>query len=230
MSELLERVKLNNLVYGDGIAENYKNNSLYFYNKFSKSDAEVTSMNVGQMQLGGFYHLHYMDDSNWMRYSPIFTVDFKKFENLIVIIGINFNFIPLEVRVSIFDKFIKEEDFEKNTLLEVDFQGVYKELLQYGFEYALVEYNLQQVQLVHKINMEAVPRFLYSGHPKNKYDPKKLYEIWSAKLDNRADRDAEMSKALIKDFYQISDDIKENYKLLKGHADRIRRSLEKYGR
>jgi len=230
MSELLERVKLNNLVYGDGIAENYKNNSLYFYNKFSKSDDEVTSMNVGQMQLGGFYHLHYMDDSNWMKYSPIFTVDFKKFENLIVIIGINFNFIPLEVRVSIFDKFIKEEDFEKNTLLEVDFQGVYKELLQYGFEYALVEYNLQQVQLVHKINMEAVPRFLYSGHPKNKYDPKKLYEIWSAKLDNRADRDAEMSKSLIKDFYQISDDIKENYKLLKGHVDRIRRSLEKYGR
>jgi hypothetical protein len=230
MSELLERVKLNNLVYGDGIAENYKNNSLYFYNKFSKSDDEVTSMSVGQMQLGGFYHLHYMDDSNWMRYSPIFTADFKKFENLIVIIGINFNFIPLEVRVSIFDKYIKEEDFEKNTLLEVDFQGVYKELLQYGFEYALVEYNLQQVQLVHKINMEAVPRFLYSGHPKNKYDPKKLYEIWSAKLDSRADRDAEMSKALIKDFYQISDDIKENYKLLKGHADRIRRSLEKYGR
>jgi hypothetical protein len=171
-----------------------------------------------------------MDDSNWMRYSPIFTVDFKKFENLIVIIGINFNFIPLEVRVSIFDKFIKEEDFENNTLLEVDFQGVYKELLQYGFEYALVEYNLQQVQLVHKINMSVVPRFLYSGHPKNKYDPQKLYEIWSAKLDSRADRDAEMSKALIKDFYQISDDIKENYKLLKGHADRIRRSLEKYGR
>ena len=215
MGELLERVKLNNLVYGNGIVENYKNNSLYFYNKFSKSDDEVTSMNVGQMQLGGFYHLHYMDDSNWMRYSPIFTADFKKFENLIVIIGINFNFIPLEVRVSIFDKYIKEEDFEKNTLLEVDFQGVYKELLQYGFEYALVEYNLQQVQLVHKINMEAVPRFLYSGHPKNKYDPKKLYEIWNDKLSSRADRDAEMSKALIKDFYQISDDIKENYKLLK---------------
>jgi hypothetical protein len=230
MGELLERVKLNNLVYGNGIAENYKNNSLYFYNKFSKSDSEVTSMNVGQMQLGGFYHLHYMDDSNWMRYSPIFTADFKKFENLIIIIGINFNFIPLEVRVSIFDKYIKEEDFESNNLLEVDFQGVYRELMNYGFEYALVEYNLQQVQLVHKINMEAVPRFLYSGHPKNKYDPRKLYEIWSAKLDGRADRDAEMSKVLIKDFYQISDDIKENYKLLKGHADRIKRSLEKYGR
>jgi hypothetical protein len=230
MSELLERVKLNNLVYGNGIAENYKNNSLYFYNKFSKSDNEVRSMNVGQMQLGGFYHLHYMDDSNWMKYSPIFTVDFKKFENLVVIYGVNFNFIPLEVRVSIFDKFIKEEDFEKDSLLEVNFQGVYKELLQYGFEYAIVEYNLKQVQLVHKINMESVPRFLYSGHPKNKYDPKKLYEIWSAKISDKADRDKEMSKALVDDFFSASDDIKENYKLLKGHIDRIKRSMEKYGR
>jgi hypothetical protein len=230
MSELLERVKLNNLVYGNGIAENYKNNSLYFYNKFSKSDNEVRSMNVGQMQLGGFYHLHYMDDSNWIKYSPIFTVDFKKFENLVVIYGVNFNFIPLEVRVSIFDKFIKEEDFEKDSLLEVNFQGVYKELLQYGFEYAIVEYNLKQVQLVHKINMESVPRFLYSGHPKNKYDPKKLYEIWSAKISDKADRDKEMSKALVDDFFSASDDIKENYKLLKGHIDRIKRSMEKYGR
>jgi hypothetical protein len=229
MAELLERIKLSNLVYGDGIADNYKTNSLYFYEKFSKSDSEVRSMNVGQMQLGGFYHLHYLDDSNWMRYSPIFTADFKKFENMVIIIGVNLNFIPLEVRASIFDKYIKEEDFEKDSLLEVDFTGVYRELMNYGFEYALVEYNLKQVQLVHKISMDAVPRFLYSGHPKNKYDPKKLYDIWSAKLGGRAERDDEMSKLLIKDFYKISDDIGENYKMLKSHADRIKRSLDKYG-
>ena len=229
MSELVERVKLNNLVYGNGIADNYKNNSLYFYNKFSKSDDEVTSMNVGQMQIGGFYHLHYLDDSNWMKYSPIFTVDFRKFENLIIIIGVNFNFIPLEVRVSLFDNFIKEEDFENNRLLAVDFKGMYNELIRYGFEYALVEYNLKQVQLVHKINMSVVPRFLYSGHPKNKYDPKKLYEIWESKIKGRNERDAEMSKSLISDFYKASDEITDNYKMLKDHIDRIKRSLEKYG-
>ena len=229
MGELIERVKLNNLVYGNGIADNYKNNSLYFYNKFSKSDDEVTSMNVGQMQIGGFYHLHYLDDSNWMKYSPIFTVDFRKFENLIIIIGVNFNFIPLEVRVSLFDNFIKEEDFENNRLLAVDFKGMYNELIRYGFEYALVEYNLKQVQLVHKINMSVVPRFLYSGHPKNKYDPKKLYEIWESKIKGRNERDAEMSKSLISDFYKASDEITDNYKMLKDHIDRIKRSLEKYG-
>jgi hypothetical protein len=229
MGALSERIKLHLLVHGD-MVDTFKENSLNLYDSLQKSTPDFKNVKVGDINPGGFYFFQYLDDSNWMKYAPVFVADYKKFSNKIVVFAVNFNFIPLEIKGLIFDKYIKEEDFEKNTLLEVDFQGVYKELLQYGFEYALVEYNLQQVQLVHKINMEAVPRFLYSGHPKNKYDPKKLYEIWSAKLDSRADRDAEMSKALIKDFYQISDDIKENYKLLKGHADRIRRSLEKYGR
>ena len=229
MAELLERVKLNLLVYGNGIVDNYKNNSAYFYNKFSKSDEEVLSIPVGQMQIGGFYHLHYLDGSNWMKYSPVFTVDFKKFGNLIIIIGLNFNFIPLEVRVSIFDKFIKEDDFENDRLLSVDFNGIYNELKKYGFEYALVEYNARQIKLAHKIKLESVPRFLYSGHPKNKYDPNKLYSIWSAKVEGRGQRDAEMSKALISDFYKASDEILENYSMLKGHIDRLKKSLDKYG-
>jgi len=229
MGDLLEHVKISNLVNGSGIVDNYKNNSLYFYNKFQKSDEEVTSIPVGKMQIGGFYHLHYKDDSNWMKYSPIFTADFKKFGNMIIIMGVNFNFIPLEIRISIFDKFIKEEDFKRNSLLPVTYEGVYRELLKYGFEYALVEYNLSQVELVHKINMSVVPRFLYSGHPKNKYDPKKLYEIWSTKIKTRRERDQEMSKSLIKDFFQASDEIIENYTILKEHIQRIQKSVEKYG-
>ena len=94
MSDLLEKFKLNSLVYGNGLADNYKNNSLYFYEKYSKSDSEVTSIRPGQMQMGGFYFIHYLDDSKWMSYSPIFTVDFRKFGDMIVILAINFNFIP----------------------------------------------------------------------------------------------------------------------------------------
>ena len=230
MAELLERVKLNLLAYGDGIADNYKNNSLYFYEKYQQSDDLVRSVPVGKMQLGGFYHLHYLDDSNWMKYSPIFTVDFKKFENIIVVIGLNFNFIPIQVRVSIFDKFISQNDFDNDRLLEVDYSGVYNELKKYGFEYSLVEYNLSQIKLVHKISLDVLPRFLYSGHPINKYDPSKLYSIWSAKLGDRSKRDAEMSKLLMDDFLKASDEIKESYDILKNHINRFKRSVKKYGR
>ena len=230
MSELLERVRLNNLVYGDGVADNFKNNSIFFYNKYSKSDNQVSSIGVGEIQIGRFYHLHYQDDSNWMKYSPIFTVDVKKFESLIILMAVNFNFIPVEVRISIFDKFMNSDTFENDRLLSVDFTGVYNELKRYGFEYAIVEYNIKQVKLVHKINMIVVPRFLYSSHPINKYDPRKLYEIWSAKISKRNERDAEMSKLLIDDFIKSSDEIAENYKMMKDHINRVKRSIEKYGR
>jgi len=229
MAELLERVKLSLLVNGNGVVENYKNNSLFFYNKYQKSDAEVRNIRVGEMQIGGFYFLHYKDDSNWMKYSPIFTVDFRKFENIIIIFGINLNFIPLEIRTTIFDKYITDKDFEKDNLLEVNYQGVYDELRKYGFEYAICEYNLAQVVLVHKIEMDLVPRFLYAGHPINKYDPKKLYEIWKAKLSGRQARDQEMSQSLIDEFFDISDDINKNYNVLKGHVQRLQRSINKYG-
>ena len=93
MGELIERVKLSNLVHGNGIIENFKNNSLFFYEAYSKSDKLVMNIPRGKIQLGGFYFLHYLDNSNWMQYSPIFTVDVKKFGNLIILLAINFNFI-----------------------------------------------------------------------------------------------------------------------------------------
>ncbi len=229
MGELLERSNLGKLVYGAGLFENYKNNSLYFYNKYSSSDEMVTNINPGSTQLGGFYHLHYLDDSNWMKYSPIFTVDFKKFGNIIMIFGVNLNFIPIEVRIALFDKFMVEDDFDKNRLLKVSFEGVYDELRRFGFEYAIIEYNLAQIKLIHKINMEVVPRFLYAGHPVNKYDPKKLYEIWTAKIKNRDKRDADMGKYLVNDFMKMNDEFENEMTSLKGHIERLRRSVEKYG-
>ena len=230
MGELLERSKLGRLVYGAGDFENYKNNSLFFYESFSQSTELVEAVDSASMQIGGFYHLHYMDDSNWMKYSPVFVISVKKFENLQIIMAVNMNFIPLEVRTSVFDNVIVEQNFEKDLPLVVDYNGVYQRLRRYGFEYAICEYNLAQVKLCHKINMDSVPRFLYSGHPKNKYDARKLYGIWKAKLKTRDKRDAEMSSSLIKDFFDVTDDISSNYEVLRGHIQRLQSSLEKYGR
>jgi hypothetical protein len=144
--------------------------------------------------------------------------------------AINLNLIPIEVRASFFDQFMLKEDFEKDRDLKVELKTTYNELLRYGFEYAIMEYNSAQIVLSHRINMLSVPRFLYAGHPINKYDPKKLYDIWRVKIDTKYQRDKEMSKSLISDFYQISDDINENYKVLKNHIQRLQTSLTKYGR
>lgn len=78
--------------------------------------------------------------------------------------------------------------------------------------------------------MELTPRFIYAGHPKNKYDPKKLYSIWKTKLTTRNERDSEMSKIIMKDLFDLTDDVSENYKQLQGHIQRLKQSLSKYGR
>jgi hypothetical protein len=39
----------------------------------------VTQINISDIYPGGFYFLHYMDDSNWIRYSPVFIAEFKKY-------------------------------------------------------------------------------------------------------------------------------------------------------
>ena len=83
---------------------------------------------------------------------------------------------------------------------------------------------------MHKINTELVPRFLYSGHPINVYDPKKIYKIWKKKLETRDQRNQEMMKSIISDFYDISNEINENYVVLRKHIQRIQNSYKKYGK
>jgi hypothetical protein len=239
MAELLERVKLSLLVNGNGITENFINNSKYFAQTYTSSSEEVKNIPVSQIKFGYFYHLAYRDPSNWMQYSPILAVEFKKFSNMIILIAINLNFIPLEVRTTIFDSFMKEDHFDKNIPLSVSYTGVYKELSKYGFEYSLVEYNVAQIHLVHQIDMSIVPRFLYAGHPKTfttfidtksvKYNPEALYKLYVTKLATKDKRDQEMKESLISDFYNASDDILKNYQALKGHIERLQKSAEKYG-
>ena len=230
MGALLDRVNESLKKYGNGIADNFKNNSLYFYDKFQKSDDKVQSTRISDIQMGRFYFFHYKDDSNWMKYSPVLIVGQKKFDNLTIILAVNLNMMPIQVRASFFDQFLTDKDMDDDRALNIDLKGTYDELFKYSFEYSIMEYNAAQLVFLHRINMIKVPTFLYSGHPINKYDPVKLYDIWKVKLKTKYERDQEMSQALISDFYQMSDDIDENYTVLKNHIKRLQNSLNKYGR
>ena len=107
---------------------------------------------------------------------------------------------------------------------------MYLELKSLGFEYALVEYNAIQIVKAHRISVNSLPRFLYSQHPQNKYDPKKLLQIWKSKLGKRAERDNEISQATIDDFFDVTKDISEKFTHLEAHIKRLRDSMQKYGK
>lgn len=231
MGHLSELVKLSVKVHGGNLVDSFKENSLYFYELYQKSNNDFKSIAIKDIYPGAFYFFHYQDQSNWMKWSPVFVAGYKKFSNKIILLCINFNFIPLEVRVLLFDKFITEKDFDKdenNTFLKVDYEGVYNELRKLGFEYALMEYDSSRIQIVHRVSLGLLPRFLYHQHPKNKYDPDKLMSIWEAKIDKRDQRHKEMTLAILSEFYDVNSEISEKYTVLKKHIQRLRSSINRY--
>jgi hypothetical protein len=228
MGALQERINLSQKVFGTDIIDYFKNNSIYMVDKYSKSDDMCEAIPLSNISMGKFYFFQYEDPSNWMRYSPVFTIEYKDFNGMKIVLALNFNFLPIEIRSKLFDKFISEEMFEKNATLEVDFKGIYTELLKYGFEYGIVEYNAIQLKLVHKINLELLPRFLYSSHPKNTYDPQKLVQIWKSKLDKREQRHKELISSTLKDFYEAESLINKKYDVLFGHIKRLQESFDKF--
>lgn len=226
---LSELVKINVKTYGNDIVDTFKNNSLYFLDLYNKSIDDFKVIPITEILSGGFYFLTYLDNSNWMKYAPVFVVSYKKLSNKIIIMAINFNFIPLQVRVLLFDKFITQKDFEtdkNDTFLKVDYEGVYNELRKLGFEYALMEFDTSRIELSHRVSLLLLPRFLYHQHPINKYDPGKLMSIWEAKIENREQRHKEMTLAILSDFYDVNNEISEKYDVLKGHIQRIRRNMK----
>ena len=235
MTALEERIKLSQLVHGRDLVDYFKNNSDYMVRKYTKSDEFCQSVPISEIQIGYFHHFHYDDKSNWMKYSPVFVCDFKQYQNYMIIYALNFNFIPLRLRSTIFEKFITEKDFENNRAIPVDFKGLYNEVRKYGFEYSIVEYNSINLKLVHRINLtdgknndkseNILPRFLYSAHPTNKYDPSKLYQIWSTKIKTRDKRHQEITLSTLDEFLDVKNEISEKFEVLRGHIQRLRNNL-----
>lgn len=225
MGYLIEKTALKLLVNGNGLADNFKKNSIELVGMYSKSSDDVQNVRISNIKSGGFYHLTCVNESNWMRNSPVFIVDYRKVSGKIIFFGVNLNFIPLEVRILFFDKFISEKDFEKNNFIKATFDGVYSELKSIGFEYALMEFDASKIIFAHKISMYMLPKFLVSAHPTNKYDPKKLFEIWKTKIETSKQRDQEMQKVILEDLYNVQKDINEKYDALRNHIMRVRRNL-----
>jgi hypothetical protein len=92
-----------------------------------------------------------------------------------------------------------------------------------------VEYEIGRIANVYEINYDEFPTWLYSQHPKNIYDPLKLYQIWESKLKNRPERHKEMIGKLVEDFYNVTDELIDNSTALKGHFQRLQRNQDKFG-
>jgi hypothetical protein len=230
MGELKKKMKE---LIKEGVPTFFKNNSMKFYNLYNSPDKDIVNpIPIAKMSVGGIYFIYYRDESNWMQLSPILCADIRDKR---IVFGVNMNFLPLEVRLEMFDNMIVkigENNKQSKGLTPfhfVNFEDVYKRLLRLGFEYAIVEYEIGRIVRVNEINYDELPTWLYSQHPKNIYDPIKLYSIWEAKLKNRPERHKELISKLVEDFYNVTDELIDNSTALKGHFQRLQRSQDKFG-
>jgi|VirMetMinimDraft_7_1064189.scaffolds.fasta_scaffold87594_2 hypothetical protein len=230
MGELRKKIaELTNI----GVPKFFKQNCMDYYNLYKSPDMDVvTPIPVSKMYNGGIYFIYYKDESNWMSLSPILCADIRDKR---IIFGINMNFLPLEIRMDLFDDMVL--DLENNNKQSngmtpfhfLNFESAYKKLLRRGFEYAIVEYDVSRIVRVFNIKYEDLSTWIYSQHPKNIYDPNKLYQIWAAKLKDRPERHKDLISKLVEDFYNVTDELIDNSTALKGHFQRLQRNQTKYG-
>ena len=225
-------------VLRDKISFESKNNLLKFYetstmelfNLYKNPDQSlITTQNPSNLHSGNFYFLFYKDDSNWMQYSPIFFIDFKVVKNYTIGYAINMNFIPFEIRVSFFDNLIKDLEDDTLGLSGINFESMYKQLLKIGYEYSIVEYNLESIVGAYSINNRILHKFLYSSHPSmGVYDPDNLYKLWLKKLETKEKRHQEVIKQLTSDLFEAVDYIDGKYDELSSHIKRFQKNIKKY--
>lgn len=217
MSKFIDNYNTSLTLHGDGLVDNYRNNTMFFYNQYMKSSNDILSIKMEQMHIGYFYFIHYRidDKKTFIQYSPILVVDFRKVNDLVIVFAINFNIIPLDMRHHIVDDLVDDNIINSNYRINITYELAYKILLKYGFEYAIVEYNPLDIVKVHKISTNILPRFICSGHPKVYYDHRKLYNIWKNALKTREKRYNENKNKLVSELEFVKNQMNSGYDKLK---------------
>lgn len=225
MGIINNKIKFNS---NNDIASYYKANTLKFYNYYKEPKDGIRIIPVSEIKEGSFYFLMYSDESNWMRYAPVFLVDWKKFDDMIITYAINFNFLPLEIRSGFFDKYITTLE-EEPRFLRLTFESAYRELLRVGYEYSLMEFSAKRINKVYEIPIGMLPEFLYSGWPSNIYDPNKLYQIWYTKLAKQEERHKAIISTNVDEYFKVIADIGLEFGELSNHVKRLQRNENKFG-
>lgn len=221
MGILSDTTKLN-LKAAGGNAAAFKLNSMYIHESCTKNtDGKCTGVPLGKIRIGRFYRLLYDDPSLFIKHSHVFLADAKKFSNKVVLLCANMNFLKLEQRIALFDSTITQKDIQNDSDLPADFAGTYAKLSESGHEWALMEYDASKIIAAYEIHMSIVDRFLWANPLEVKYDPSKLEQIWSKKLETRKKRHEQLEKTTIDQLFEASDEFKEKFSELAKRATRL---------
>lgn len=180
---------------------------------------------------GKLYFLFYdlaaaLKSSKMEQYSPILALRKGMVEGKPILWGFSLNFLPERVKVNWFDQLlerffkgvlstnIKEDQIVKEPL-KLTFEGVYKTLASIGFEYAIREFRLDLINRVYEIDLTQLDRFVSVDVQKfTNVDPKKLIEIWIAKLGEGDARLKEIKENVLTNFKTLDDELNMSFEEL----------------
>ena len=191
------------------------------------NDKTVKEVTPNDITPGKLYFLFYdlaaaLKSSKLEQFSPILALRKGIVKQQPILWGFSLNFLPERVKVNWFDQVL--ERFFKGALstdleveptdkpLDVTFEGVYKTLASIGFEYAIREFRLDLINKVYEIDISELDRFVSVDTQQfTNVDPKKLIEIWLAKLDEGEARLRQIKENVLTDFKTVDAELNVSF-------------------
>lgn len=229
MGILLQRLKERREIEGVRTSEN---STKWLTDQIKSPDNTfVKVVTPDKIVAGKLYFLFYdlaaaLKSSKLEQYSPILALRKGMVEGKPILWGFSLNFLPERVKVNWFDQLLERffkgvlstnisEDSVIKDPLKLTYEGVYKTLASIGFEYAIREFRLDLINKVYEIDLTQLDRFVSVDVQKfTNVDPKKLIEIWLAKLGEGDARLKEIKENVLTNFKTLDDELNMSFEEL----------------
>lgn len=222
-------------------------NSMYLKNSDSvmswirdNDKSKVLPINLSKIEKGKFYFVMYDisgKSSKMEQYNPLFVIDWTTIDNKKYLFGININFIPVAIRVVIFNQIFnsdlkKFDDVNDNIdkqdpIIGMSFGKVYKLLKSIGFEWAIRKFDACKLNKSYAIDMNSVKEFITMSTARiTGVDDGKLLEIWKSKIVKQEQREVELIKELLGDYKEMEKELNKSIQTITEKEEMLYKSAE----
>ncbi len=219
----------------------YGKNSEDFLTWFREKEYDkVMPINPASIDRGKLYFILYDlagKSSKMEKYNPTFVIDWATIDRKRYLFVVNFNFIPIAVRVMVFNTIFntdlkKFDDLDpspdkQEAISGITFGKVYKLLKSVGFEWAIRKFEAAKLNKTYVINFDKAKEFITMSTARlTGVDDAKLLEIWKKKITQQDAREAKLIKELLGDYKSMEKELGKSMTDITAQEETLYQSLE----
>lgn len=218
----------------------YSNNEKFITEQINNQDEYIIPVNINSIEKGGFYFILYNLDgksTNMEKFNPLLVCDWFDLQGTRWLYGISLNFIPMNIRVLIFNEILNAnyqvvhdnlsiDVTKQNSLNNIDFVNMHKLLFNVGFEWSIRKFDMRLINSVYKISTNILTQFItmstigFTG-----VDDFKLVEIWQKKINEQDVRQQKIIKELLNDYSEMKSNLNKTYSNLNDKNNSLQDAL-----